>query len=112
MTSRAESFCLAALEAMACGLPVLATKVGGLPELVIHEKSGLLFPLGEHEAAVRLAVRLLSNPAQHRAMRERAIRQAAHFDQRRVVPRYEALYEGLLAGRSRRRSPALAWAAR
>ena len=98
MTSRAESFCLAALEAMACGVPVLATRVGGLPEVVIHGKSGLLFPLGDPDAAARLAIDILSNPAQHRAMREMAVHRAAHFDQRRIVPRYEALYERLLAG--------------
>lgn len=97
MTSRAESFCLAALEAMGCGVPVLATRVGGLPEVVIHGKSGLLFAPDDDEAAVGLAVSLLSNPLRHRAMRKMAIRRAAHFDQRRIVPRYERLYQRLLS---------------
>jgi glycosyltransferase involved in cell wall biosynthesis len=111
MTSRAESFCLAALEAMGCGVPILATRVGGLPEVVIHGKSGLLFSLDDYEAAVGLAVSLLSNPAQHRAMRKMAVRRAAHFDQRRIVPRYENLYQRLLSQKSRSNTPALAWTA-
>ena len=93
MTSQYESFCLVALEAMACGVPVLATEVGGLPEVVMHGCTGLLFPLGEHDLAVEMAVRLLSNPSEHRAMREAAIRRARQFGVERVVPAYERLYQ-------------------
>jgi N-acetyl-alpha-D-glucosaminyl L-malate synthase BshA len=100
MTSLSESFCLAALEAMACGVPVLATKVGGLPEVVIHGQTGYLFPSGDHEAAIQVAVRLLSNPGQHRAMRARAVTHAARFDQKQIVSVYEGLYHKLLQRRS------------
>ena len=96
MTSRAESFCLAALEAMACGVPVLASNVGGLPEVVRDGETGYLFPLDEPDLAVRLAVDLLSNPAQHRRMRRAAVRRAAEFGAQQIVPRYEALYQNLL----------------
>jgi L-malate glycosyltransferase len=96
MTSRAESFCLAALEAMACGVPVLASNVGGLPEVVRDGETGYLFPLDEPDLAVRLAVELLSNPAQHRRMRRAAVRRAAEFGAQQIVPRYEALYQSLL----------------
>lgn len=102
MTSLAESFCLAALEAMACGVPVLSTRVGGLPEVVIHGKTGFLFPPGDHDAAVRMAVNLLSNPAQHQTMKEMAVRHASRFDQHRIVPLYEDLYQGLLYRKSRK----------
>jgi len=113
MTSQSESFCLAALEAMACGVPVLATRVGGLPELVSHGKTGFLFPVGDRDAAVRLAVNLLSNPAQHQAMREMAVHRAVHFDQHRIVPRYEDLYQRLLYRKSRSSSTPhhIAWGA-
>jgi N-acetyl-alpha-D-glucosaminyl L-malate synthase BshA len=96
MTSLAESFCLAALEAMACGVPVLATKVGGLPEVVVDGKTGFLFPIGEHALAVRLAVNLLSNPLQHQTMQTAAIHDAAQFGCNQIVSRYEALYQELL----------------
>ena len=93
MTSQYESFCLVALEAMACGVPVLATRVGGLPEVVVHGCTGLLFPLGEPEQAVEMAVSMLSNPSKHRAMCEAAIRHARQFGVERVVPAYERLYQ-------------------
>ncbi len=100
MTSLYESFCLAALEAMACGVPVLATKVGGLPEVVVDGKTGFLFPVGDLDSAVRLAVGLLSDPDLHRAMREAAARHARQFGHKAIVPVYEDLYQRLLHRRS------------
>jgi len=100
MTSLSESFCLAALEAMACGVPVLATKVGGLPEVVIHGQTGYLFPAGDHETAIQVAVQLLSNPGQHQAMRAMAAAHATRFDQQQIVSLYEVLYHQLLQRRS------------
>lgn len=93
MTSRYESFCLVALEAMACGVPVLATRVGGLPEVVTHGQTGLLFPLGAHDVAVDMAVSLLSETPRLRAMRDAAVHQARQFHVKYIVPAYEALYQ-------------------
>jgi len=101
MPSLAESFCLAALEAMACGVPVLASCVGGLPEVVKHGETGLLFPLGDHQAAVNLAVTLLSERSKHQAMREAAVRRARTYGQGKIVSVYERLYENLLTRRRR-----------
>ena len=100
MTSLSESFCLVALEAMACGVPVLATHVGGLPEVVMHGSTGMLFPLGDHALATDMAVSLLSSPLQHRAMREASIRHARRFSVERIVPAYEALYQRQAYARS------------
>jgi glycosyltransferase involved in cell wall biosynthesis len=102
MTSLSESFCLAALEAMACGVPVLATKVGGLPEVVTHGETGFLFPVGEHNLAAWLALNLLSDPGRHQAMGEAAARRAARFGYEQIVPAYEDLYRRLLAHHTRR----------
>ena len=92
MTSLYESFSLVALEAMACGVPVLATQVGGLPEVVMHGSTGMLFPLGDQALATDMAVSLLSDPVRHRVMRGAAIRHSRQFGVDRIVPVYEALY--------------------
>ncbi len=100
MTSLSESFCLAALEAMACGLPVLATNVGGLAEVVVDGLTGFLFPVGDHASAVDLAVCLLSDSVRHQTMGEAAAIRARGFGQERIVTTYEKLYSRLLCNRS------------
>jgi N-acetyl-alpha-D-glucosaminyl L-malate synthase BshA len=102
LTSRSESFSLAALEAAACGLPVVAPRVGGLPEVVADGRTGILYAAGDDDAAARALVRLLSDRSlAHRLGRDARAR-AARFSPVRVVPRYEALYRSLLAERTAR----------
>ena len=96
VTSQYESFCLVALEAMACGVPVLATDVGGLPELLLREESGVLFPVGDCEAAIELASKLLSNPDRHKAMGRAARTHSLTYSFEHVIPQYETLYQQLL----------------
>lgn len=95
MPSLYESFCLSALEAMACGVPVLATDVGGIPEVVIHGKTGLLFSVGDDRSAVDLALELLSDSNRYEEMRNEAMMHAQRFDRDRIVLMYEALYKRL-----------------
>ncbi len=92
MTSHTESFCLAALEAIACGVPVLATKVGGLPEVVVHGRTGFLFPFGEYSVAADLAVDLLSDPHLYQSISTAARVHARSFDKKATVTLYEDLY--------------------
>jgi N-acetyl-alpha-D-glucosaminyl L-malate synthase BshA len=96
LPSQTESFGLAALEAMACGSPVVASRAGGLPEVVDDGMNGILEPVGSVEAMGRRAVELLRNPDRYAAMREAAIAKARSFSADRVVPMYESLYEEVI----------------
>jgi L-malate glycosyltransferase len=92
LPSQSESFGLAALEAMACGAPAVASRVGGLPEVIEDGVSGILEPPGSVEAMGRRAVELLLNAPRFEAMRAAAIARASTFSADRIVPRYEELY--------------------
>ena len=116
ITSWEESFCLAALEAMACGLCVIATSVGGLTEVAEHGRSALLFEPGDYDEAVRLAHRLLTERDLRLEIRRHAAERAHDFSARAVVESYEAVYQlGLCAaqgsGRTRCRWSLLSAAA-
>jgi len=97
MPSELESFGLAALEAMACKVPSIATRVGGVPELIDEGITGLLFPVGDVEGMAAGALSLLKNPSRLDAMRE-AARQTAQkrFCSTLVVPQYVRFYEQIL----------------
>ena len=97
LPSQTESFGLAALEAMACGAPVVASRAGGLPEVIDDGVNGILEPVGSVEAMGRRAVELLRDPERHAAMRAAAIAKAEQFSADRVVPMYEAYYREVLA---------------
>jgi L-malate glycosyltransferase len=99
VTSRHESFSLVALEAAASGVPVLATAVGGLPELIVDGVTGALHDPGDTATAVAAACAMLADPDRHAVMARSAAAHAARFDAAAVVPVYEQLYVDVLGGR-------------
>lgn len=92
LSSREESFGLAALEAMACGVPVLAPDVGGLPEVIVDGHTGYLYPPDDIDRAIALAIDLVSSPARRQAMVAAGVAHAKHFDRKLIVTLYEQLY--------------------
>ena len=96
MPSQSESFGLSALEAMACGVPVISSSVGGLPELNIHNQTGFIAEIGDVERMARYAIDLLTNPAKHKTFSEAARKRATEFDQDRIVTQYEQYYRKVL----------------
>ena len=98
LPSQTESFGLVALEAMASGVPVIASEVGGLPEVVEHGVSGFLAPVGDVDKMAEYALHILSDCATCRRFSRAACQRAReHFDYRNIVPQYEAVYERVLA---------------
>ena len=98
LPSETESFGLAALEAMACEVPVVASDAGGLPEVVVDSTTGFLCPVGNVDAMAERAYQLLSDRDLHaefaRRGRDRAVE---HFNADAVIPQYERYYEEVLA---------------
>jgi N-acetyl-alpha-D-glucosaminyl L-malate synthase BshA len=98
LPSETESFGLAALEALACEVPVVATRVGGLPEVVGHGENGFLLPLGDVEGMAQAALGLLRDEPRRRAFGVAGRRWAVErFSQDQVVAQYRAVYERVLA---------------
>jgi N-acetyl-alpha-D-glucosaminyl L-malate synthase BshA len=93
LPSEVESFGLAALEAMSCGVPVVASNAGGIPEVVEHGKTGFLHPVGDVEAMAQSTLRLLEDAALRRSM-SLAAREAclARWQLGPIVDAWEALY--------------------
>lgn len=99
MPSLSEGFGVAVLEAMAMGKPVVAANVGGLPESVVQDETGLLVPPGDADALAEALIALLRDPARARAMGRAGLARArAQFDRPRAIERMLALYEEMLQG--------------
>ena len=95
MPSEKESFGLAALEAMACEVPVISSNTGGLPELNINGVSGFMSNVGDVEEMTRNAKIILSDENLPR-FKEGALKRASEFDIEKILPMYESFYEEVL----------------
>lgn len=97
LPSQSESFGLSALEALACGVPVVAANVGGLPEVVRDGETGALRPVRDVESMAAAAVDILTDAPRWRAMSDAAARDArARFSLDRILAQYEQLYADAL----------------
>lgn len=97
LPSSTESFGLVGLEAMASGVPVIASDVGGIPEVIRHGITGYLAPVGDVEQMAQYAIDLLQDADRHRKFAAAAAAWAAQtFDYRNLVPQYESVYRRAL----------------
>ncbi len=101
LPSEQESFGLAALEAMSCGVPVIASRVGGVPEVITDGVTGILCAPDDVDGMAEHAVALLTNEARRRELAAAAVADVRRrFSEDVIVPQYEAYYEEVLAGRA------------
>jgi N-acetyl-alpha-D-glucosaminyl L-malate synthase BshA len=99
LPSEQESFGLAALEAHACGVPVIGSRTGGLPEVVVEGETGFLCGIGEIQEMTDRALELLTDPAKFRQFKIQSRKLALdRFDLKHVIPVYESYYEEILHG--------------
>jgi L-malate glycosyltransferase len=99
LPSRSESFGLVALEAMAAGVPVIATQTGGLPEVVEDGITGYLAPIGDVDAMAEAGIEILSDPARWEAMSQASRASAVErYGVDVIIPKYERYYERILSG--------------
>jgi len=91
--SGSETFGLAALEAMSCGVPVISSNIGGLPEVNIHGETGYLCELGDIQAMGQYAIKILKDETLHKKMSGNARKRAEMFELDRIVTVYEDYYK-------------------
>ena len=96
--SENESFGLAALEAMACKVPVISSNAGGLPELNIDDFCGYMCNVGDVDDMANKAITILSDQKTLDYFKENALTRAKDFDLKKILPQYIAYYEQVIAG--------------
>lgn len=95
--SEKESFGLVLLEAMACGVPCIGTKVGGIPEVIEHGKTGYLIDVGDHRAAANYAINLVKDQEKYKEFSKRSVKSTQDkFCSDKIISKYLRIYESLL----------------
>ncbi|MFN0206241.1 MAG: N-acetyl-alpha-D-glucosaminyl L-malate synthase BshA [Planctomycetota bacterium] len=98
LPSEQESFGLSALEALSCGVPVISTRIGGVPEVVIDGEVGILFDVGDVRGMANAAVELLNDTEKHARMSKNAVELARNrFSREKIVSLYEDFYHKTLS---------------
>lgn len=97
LPSEHESFGLVALEAMVCGVPVISSNAGGLPEVNIHGESGYLSDVGNVDEMAENALKIFENNGTHQLFKRKAKENAQRFETKLIVPLYEEIYKKSLA---------------
>ncbi|UOX32883.1 N-acetyl-alpha-D-glucosaminyl L-malate synthase BshA [Flavobacterium sediminilitoris] len=96
LPSETESFGLAALEAMACGVPVISSNSGGLPEVNINGVTGYLSDVGDIEDMSKNAITILQDDQKINTFKKNALKRASEFDIKKILPLYEEVYQSAI----------------
>lgn len=96
LPSESESFGLAALEAMACEVPVISSNTGGLPELNVNGKTGFTSDVGDVESMAANALKILNNEEEHKIFKKSAFEHSKNFGLDIILPQYENLYKKVI----------------
>ncbi|MFM1836991.1 MAG: hypothetical protein RJA04_1679 [Bacteroidota bacterium] len=96
LTSEKESFGLAALEAMACEVPVISSNAGGIPEVNIHGETGFVSEIGDIDDMVANTIKILQDEDLHTQMKANALARAKEFSLEKILPMYERYYEKIV----------------
>lgn len=93
LTSEKESFGLAALESMACEVPVISSNAGGIPEVNIHNQTGFVSEVGDIDDMARNAITLLTDDGLYQTFKQNALQKARAFSLDVILPQYESIYQ-------------------